>query len=214
MDIEFPDISAFVLPKQLSDNQLLDPQELSYWKARQNRTFYIDYDIDCETGGDKELLLLTKTIIEINLEEKDIPENELKPITIYINTLGGDLDVSFNLADIMIASRIPIITVAMGSVMSAGFIIFLAGSRRYVFNHSNLLVHSGSASLSGTAEQVAAAQENYKMLLNQMKYFILERTEIPEKVFNKNRAKDWYLTMDDIVNYKIATLVQKFEDIK
>lgn len=213
MDFCIPDLSAFAIPQDLNTN-LPDPQDVSYWRARAKRVFYIDYEIDSETGTDMELLLLTKTIIEMNIEEKDIPEKDLKPITIYIQSYGGDLDVSFNLADVIMASRIPIITVGMGSVMSAGFIIFLAGQRRYVFNHSNLLIHSGSATLSGTAEQVASAQDNYKKMINQMKEYVLKRTEIPEKVFTKNKSKDWYLTVDEIKDYKVATVVEKFSDIK
>ena len=50
------------------------------------------------------------------------------------------------------SSRIPIITVAMGAAMSAGFIIFLSGHKKYAFKHSQLLVHSGSAGFHGTAE--------------------------------------------------------------
>ena len=214
MDFDFPEISAFVLPKEVKDNQLPDPRELAYQKARKNRIFYVDFEIDSETGTDKDLTLITKTIIEMNIEEANIPEKDLKPITIFVNSYGGDLDVSLNLADVIMASRIPIITVAMGVAMSAGFIIFLSGTRRYVFNHTNLLIHSGSATLAGTAEQVAAAQTNYKAQLAQMKDLILARTEIPEKVYNKNKTKDWYLTIDDVKNYKIATVVNSLSEIK
>jgi ATP-dependent Clp protease protease subunit len=150
----------------------------------------------------------------MNIEEKDIPENELKPITIYIQSYGGELDISFNLADVIMSSRIPIITVAMGSVMSAGFIIFIAGTRRYVFEHSNLLIHSGSATLSGTAEQVASAQDNYKQMIQQMKEYILDRTTMSEKIFNKHKTKDWYLTLDEVKEYNVATVIKNFSDIK
>ena len=217
MDIQVPDITTYLVTNsndEPTEINLPNPYSVSYWRARAQRTFYIDYEIDSQQGTDKELLLLTKTIIEMNVEEKDIPEEELKPITIYIQTLGGELDVSFNLADVISASRIPIITVGMGSVMSAGFIIFLAGKRRYIFKHSNLLIHSGSATLSGTAEQVAAAQANYNKQLDEMKQYTLERTDIPEKVFNKNRTKEWYLTIDEVEEYGVATVISSIEEIQ
>ena len=47
-----------------------------------------------------------------------------------------------------------------------------------------------------------------------MKEYVLKRTEIPEKVFIKNKSKDWYLTVDEIRDYKVATVVEKFSDIK
>ena len=36
-----------------------------------------------------------------------------------------------------------------------------------------------------------------------MKTYILERTEIDEKTFNKNKNKDWYLTSDELLKYKV-----------
>ena len=46
--------------------------------------------------------------------------------------------------------------------MSAGFLIFLSGKKRYAFSHTSMLVHSGSAAFQGTAEQIEEAQKNYK----------------------------------------------------
>jgi ATP-dependent protease ClpP protease subunit len=37
-----------------------------------------------------------------------------------------------------------------------------------------------------------------------MKKYILENTEIDEKTFNKNRSKDWYLSADELVKYKVV----------
>lgn len=205
------DIQEFCISK--TDKTIPDPQELIYWQSRKNRTFYVDYEIDRDDGTSDKLLLLTKTILQMNADEKDIPTEELKPIYIYVQSYGGDLDVSFNLADVITSSRIPIVTVAMGATMSAGFLIFIAGCRRYCFSHSNLLIHSGSSQLQGTAEQIASAQANYKVQLQQMKDFILSRTEIPEKIFNKNKNKDWYLTLDEIKEYNIATVVNDLGEI-
>lgn len=203
-------VAQFNLPKSLFENSLPDATEIGYWQARKNRIFFIDYEL----SEDYEIVELGKIIITMNVEEMNIPKEELKPIYIYIHSYGGDLDSGFNFADICRASRIPIVTVAMGSAMSAAFLIFLSGERRYCFNHSQLLIHSGSATLGGTADQVAEAQKNYKAQIQQMKDYILSRTEIPEKVFNKNKSKDWYLSRSEIVDYKIATIIDCIDDVK
>ena len=47
-----------------------------------------------------------------------------------------------------------------------------------------------------------------------MKEYILSRTEIPEKVFNRNKTKDWYLTAAELVEYNVVDkLVENFNDI-
>lgn len=43
--------------------------------------------------------------------------------------------------------------------MSAGFLIFLAGKRRYAFEHCQMLVHQGSAAFQGSAAEIEEAQK-------------------------------------------------------
>lgn len=198
------------LVEGMKDKSFPTPEEYTYWKARECRTFYIDYEIDEFYS----LVELSKIIIQMNMEEKDIDENELKPIYIFIHSYGGDIEQANYFCDLLKTSRIPIVTIGMGVAMSAGFLIFLAGSRRYAFEHCQMLVHSGSAGFQGTAEQIEEAQKNYKKQLDDMKKYILERTEIDEKTFNKNRAKDWYLTAENLIEYKIVDkIISSFHDI-
>ena len=203
----------FLLPSIIEDldsDKFITPEQYTYWKARENRTFYIDYEIE----DDYSLIELGKILIQMNIEEKDIPKDELKPIYIWVHSYGGDLEQGFFFADLLLSSRIPIITISMGASMSAGFLIFLAGSKRYAFKHSQLLAHAGNASLQGTAEQIEEAQKNYKKQINEMKEYILSRTTIDEKTFNKNKNKDWYFTPDELVKFNIVDkLIESFDDI-
>lgn len=212
MDCDFPDVKAFTIPESLlKDNTLPDPMELNYWEARKNRTFYIDFEVD----DDYQLLEIAKTIINMNVAEKDTPTENLKPIYLWIMSYGGDLEQANFFCDLVETSRIPIVTVAMGAAMSAAFLIFLAGKRRYAFKHSQLLIHSGSGQLTGTAEQIKEAQLNYNRQIENMKDYILARTTIDAKTFNKNKTKDWYLTADELVKYHIVDkLVESFDDIQ
>lgn len=184
----------------LKASELPTPEEYTYWTDRKNRTFYIDYEID----EDYSLMELAKIIIQMNFSEKDIPVEKLEPIYLFIHSYGGDIEQSLFFCDLVKSSRIPIITIAMGVAMSAGFLIFLSGKKRYAFPHTSMLVHSGSAAFQGTAEQIEEAQKNYKKQIEQMKSYILANTEIDEKIFNKNRNKDWYLNSDELQKYKIS----------
>lgn len=201
---------TITIPKELLDLNLPTPSELNYWQNRNNRTFYIDYDID----ENYELVELGKTIIQMNQDEMSISEEDLKPIYIYTFSYGGDLDQSQWFADLLESSRIPIITIAMGACMSGAFIIFLAGKKRYAFKHSQLLIHAGSAGFEGTASQVEEAQKNYKRQLENMKSYVLEHTSIDTKTYNRNKAKDWYLTGEDLLKYHIVDkLIDNISDI-
>lgn len=194
------DILELPLIGTAKESDVPTPAEYTYWKSRNDRTFYIDYEI----GDDYELIELCKAIIQLNIAEKDIDVSELKPIRIFIHSFGGELEQANFLCDLIQSSRIPIITIAMGVAMSAGFLILLSGHKRYAFKHSQLMVHSGGGSFQGTAEQLESAQKNYKKQIEAMKSYILERTSIDEKTFNKNRTKDWYLNEEELIKYNVV----------
>lgn len=211
LELALPIVSDF------KDNPLPLPEDYNYWKSRTDRTFFIDFEIgeDYPDGStDMRVVEIGKAILQLNMEEKDIPKNELKPIYLYIFTYGGDLQMSLALCDIILSSRIPVITIGMGVAMSGGFLILLSGHKRYAFQHCQMLVHSGSAGFQGTAEQIEEAQKNYKKQLNEIKDFILSRTAIDEKVFSRNRNKDWYLKKEEIIEYKVVDkLIDSIDDI-
>ena len=199
-----------VLPviEGISNKDVLTPEEYNYWTSRQNRTFYIDFEVD-ETY---ELMEIAKVIIQINMSEINIPKENLKPIYLFVHSYGGDIEQANFFCDLVMSSRVPIITIGMGVAMSAGFLIF--GQKRYAFKHCQMLIHSGSAGFSGTAEQVEEMQKNYKKQINEMKEYILERTSIDEKTFNKNKNKDWYLTSKELIDYHVVdALIENIDDI-
>ena len=87
---------------------------------------------------------------------------------------------------------------------NAGFLIFLSGRKRYAFSHTQMLIHEGSAAFQGTAGQVEDAQKSYKKQIEEMKRYILDKTSIDEKTFNRNKNKDWYLSSEELVKYNIV----------
>lgn len=204
MDIAIP------LPLQMDNNSPLPPpNEVLYWELKEKRTYWIDYEID--EGYD--LLTLAKELICLNVKEAGVTEPE--PVTLYIHSYGGDLDQAQFFCDLVESSHVPVITVAAGVAMSAGLLIFLSGRKKYVFKHSQLLIHQGSASFSGTAEEIEAAQKSYKRKLEKMKKYILSHTSINERLFEKNKGKDWYVSGEELIDLGIADkIIENFSDIQ
>lgn len=195
------DIEHFFISEGLSEKKFWDANEYIYWKLLSQRSFFIDFEIDDAYC----LMELAKSIILMNEEEKDIENPE--PIKLWIHSYGGDLDQAMFFCDLVQSSRIPIITIATGSAMSAGFLIFLSGHKRYCFSHTQFLVHKGSAEFSGTADQIDMAQKNYKKNIARMRDYILNRTNITAQLFNKRSKDDWYIIGEDIIKYGIADKV-------
>ena len=207
------DAHAFELPLpvpvQDMSSGLPAPDEALYWELAEKRIYWIDYEITESYN----LLTLAKEIVKLNIEEAEITNP--KPITLYIHSYGGDLDQAQFFCDLIESSHIPIITVATGVAMSAGLLIFLSGKKRYAFKHSQLLIHQGSASFSGTADEIKSAQESYERKLEKMEKYILSHTSIDKKLFDKKKTKDWYVSGDELISLGIADkIIEKFSDIK
>lgn len=202
------ELMSFVIPNGMNFD-LVDSREYTYWKLRQQRVFAIDWEL----GDDYEAIELAKIIMQMNFEEKNIPEDQLQKITLLIFSYGGDLSQATALCDVIEMSRIPIVTVCMGVAMSSGFLLFLAGKERYALPQSTLLVHQGSAAFSGSASEISEAQKNYKKTLDKMKDYIISHTSIDERTFKKNQSRDWYIEGEDIEKYSIAKIVKSFDEI-
>lgn len=197
MEIMLPNII-----KTYSQMELPDKDDLDYYLARENRVFYIEGVIYRDPDSDySSVAQLIKTIININAEDAGIPVEERKPILILEDSIGGNLDIAFSISDVIQASITPVYTIALSAVMSAAFIVFLSGHKRFVFSHSQLLCHQGRLEgMSGTPEEIAAATKNYKDTINKMRDYILDRTTIDPKVFAKNQKKDWYISPKEAVS--------------
>ena len=80
--------------------------------------------------------------------------------------------------------------------------------------YSTAMIHSGSGGAQGTYEQMEEQQKNYKKLIDAMRSYIMERTNIDLKLFNKNKTKDWYITDAEQVELGIVdSIVSDLDEI-
>lgn len=147
-------------------------------------------------------------ILRYNMLDRDIPIEQRKPIYLYINSPGGDLVSCFSLIDAIIASKTPVFTVNIGECSSAGFLIFIAGAKRYTMPHSQFLLHDGE---TGAIDSMSKVKDKLEFDLNQlipmMKQFVLDRTKIEKKHYERNFRAEWYFLADDAIKFGIADYI-------
>lgn len=201
------DIVTAVL-EELPDRALPDPDELSYYVLEKERKLYLDYDI-CP-----EITSIQRMIMRWNMEDRDKDVKDRKPIWIYLMSYGGDLQYMYMLIDTIEASETPIYTVNLGMAGSAASLIYLAGKKRFMMKNSQLVIHEGSAELSGDAVKVIDASENYKKNLKKMKEYIEAHSRIPHYIIVKKRNNDWYLDAKYCLeNGACEKIVEKLSEI-
>lgn len=186
------------MPENLENIKLPAPEMVNYWRLAENRIFYIDYEID------ESVLEIQRSIVAINIVDKDIPIEERIPVKIYLDTPGGLLSETMSLATFIIMSKTPVITVNIAEAYSGGCLLLLAGHKRYTLPYAKTMLHTGSGGVSGTYEQTEQAQKNYKKQIDEMSSYILERSGLDEKLYKRNKSKDWYMDANEQVQYVIV----------
>lgn len=96
--------------------------------------------------------------------------NDKEPLTLYINSDGGSLQDAFALIDVMKLSVKPIRTIGIGSVCSAAFLIFAAGTKgeRIISSNASIMCHQYSNASYGKYHDIKAANKENELLNERM----------------------------------------------
>jgi len=183
----------------IRDNVLIDTSK---------RLFYLSDDVDNESMG-KICFNLLNLLQEDDEKDKKEKKYTRDPIKMYINSRGGTLWDMWSLIDIMLDSRTPIYTYCTGCAMSAGFKIFLAGSKRFVSKNATLLYHQGSNTLWGKYMDVVQQKEEFDRAQKSIEEFVISRTKITQSKLDKIRTEkiDWYIHSDEVEKLGIAEVI-------
>lgn len=147
--------------------KLFNPQETDVY-TEQNH-IYFKTDVTEES-----INKLSHAVNELNLKLKKMCSNDNygvfspKPIILHITTCGGDLLSGFFGYDIVKNSKVPIHTVIEGSVASAGSLLSIAGEKRYITEHSHILIHQLRTGMIGTYEDLKEEKLNCNHFMNKL----------------------------------------------
>lgn len=113
-------------------------------------------DVDVETS-----YAACEFIMKSNMRNKN-----RDPITIVINSGGGESGDGFAVIDLMSSSRLPIATVGTGSIMSMGLLLVSAGTPglRTLTKNTEIMAHQFSGYFAGKQHELIATQTAYTML--------------------------------------------------
>lgn len=135
---------------------------------------------------EERIILINGDLKEDLIEKAAIPlmqmAQEKGPIQIYINSYGGSINDSQAIVDIIQTIDNPVITMAFGKAMSAGFDIFLAGDYRISYPNTVFMCHSGSASLGPqTLSAINVEAKLHEEYFVRWAKFYASRTKVSEK---------------------------------
>ena len=131
---------------------------------------------------------------------RELANDSDKPITLYINSAGGNVTDGLALHDAiahLVASGVTITIVVQGMAYSMGSVVVQAASpgRRWTFPHSWIMIHE-PAKWAGWQSTTAAAQhlDRLKQMQDQIYRILADRSGKPlRQIIRDTRRVDFYL---------------------
>lgn len=191
------------MPKGTENLQLPDPDLRDYYRDEQDRIFWVDSSID------ENLLSLVKMIMRCNREDKDVPDEDRKPIKVFIDSPGGDVQALYTTIKAIEMSKTPVWTINYCTAYSAAADLMASGHKRFALKGTNFMVHNGSCNYGGQVDQVESMKKYFDKLSKKVTDNFLARTKVDPKVFKKKAVSDWFFdeeeafemgVIDEIVN--------------
>ena len=186
---DYYDVGEIVIEKVMETASI---SEIFYIKDLQQRKLFIDENIMPETVGDS-----IRHIMQFNREDMGIPVKDRKPILLYLSSNGGDVDSGFALVDTILASKTPVYTINLGYQYSMGFLLGLAGHKRFANKNAKFLMHDGTNFVWDSGAKAQDRMEFNKKLEKQIKQYVLSRSKLTEEEYDSKYRVEWYMFADE-----------------
>lgn len=149
-----------------------------------------------------------RPIIEWILHENHVRKKRLKELLLMICSEGGDVASAFALIDVMRSSKIPIKTVGLGTISSAGLMIFIAGTsgRRILTPNTSIMSHQFQWQHSGKVHELFSTVKEFELTHQRMIDLYRECTGLDDKKISEVLLppQDVYLSATEALKYRIC----------
>lgn len=144
------------------------------------------------------------------MAKKKSKEDVSELIKLYISTHGGSASDMFAIYDVMrmIKKDIPISTIGLGKVMSAGVLLLAAGSKghRKIGRNCRVMIHSVLGGSEGPIHSLENEMNEIRWTQDRYIKALIQETKITQATMNKLLQKhvNIYLSAEEAVKYGIA----------
>lgn len=147
---------------------------------------------------------------EVDTKKKKTSKDVSQLIKLYISTHGGSASDMFAIYDVMrmVKKDIPISTIGLGKVMSAGVLLLAAGSKghRKIGKHCRVMIHSVLAGNEGPIHSLENEMNEIRWTQDRYINALIAETKITPATMKKLLEKhvNIYLSAEEAVKYGIA----------
>ena len=140
-------------------------------------------------------------------------EESKEPVTIYINSPGGEINAGLLIYDIIQNSKLPINMVCSGMAASMAAIIFAGGQkgRRYILSHSKVMIHEPllSGGLGGSATSIKNISDSILQTKDTINGILAKHTGKSPEEIDKATPFHNYMNAEEAIRFGICDQITR-----
>ena len=180
------------------EGQPSEEEERLQEKALKTRTVLVSETISDELARRIYMQLL---VLEAQSREK--------PITVIINSPGGEADSGFGILDMLQFVTPPIRTIVSGLCASAAIMVFLGGEKgqRFSLPHSRFMMHQPSSQSFGQASDLEIASSEIVRMRERYNGVVADAVGKDIETVTRDVDRDFWLTAEEAHAYGLVDKV-------
>lgn len=131
---------------------------------------------------------------------------EPKPIVLYLTTYGGLVHAALAVVDTIHSLKVPVHTVVSGYVASAGTLLSLAGTKRYMTPNAFMMVHEIRSGFWGKYSDARVEYENVVKLMEHIIRYYLDRTRLTRERLTEMLRTDTDMTVKECLEFGLIDI--------
>lgn len=180
----------FDVEEVLAKNGMVDA--VFYLRDLKQRKLYLNDTIDQITVDD-----IVSHIIQYNRQDKGVDPKDRQTIMLYLSSNGGEVDAGFQLIDVILASKTPVYTINLGYQYSMGFLIGLAGHKRFATPNAKFLMHDGTNFVYNSGTKVQDQMAFQRRVEERIRRFVIDHSHVTPEEYDSKLRVEWYLFADE-----------------
>lgn len=144
-------------------------------------------------------------------------QNETKPITMYVQSPGGQVTAGLSIYDTIQYIKPEVTTVCIGLAASMGAVILTCGTKgkRYCLPNAEVMIHQPLGGVEGQASDIYIHAEHIIRTKDRLNGIIAKHTGKSLNQVKKDTDRDKYLTAEEALEYGlIDKIIKRVEETK
>ena len=150
----------------------------------------------------------TDQILDLNMESED-------PITVLINSPGGEINSGLLMLDAIVGSKAPVRTVCRGKAYSMAAVLFASAKERLMLPNSELMLHQPlmGGRISGNASSIKSISDSLLETKARLNRLIASFTGNTEEEIDQATDFDHYFSPKEAVEFNLCDRIISFADL-